>query len=130
MSNVLEKKKLLLVDDQAHVRDLLRELFTDFRVFEARNGQEALDLLARTTPDLILLDIDMPVMSGVETFRRMKERESSRSIPVIFLTASNSKEIVEECILQGAMSYILKPFDPSDVRKRVSKVMEKLNEGS
>ncbi len=89
-----------------------------YNVLLAESGREALDKIKCEKIDLILLDIAMPVMDGLETFKRMKE--SNVEIPVIFLTASGYEDDVRTAINLGAVNYLKKPFFPEELLKRVA----------
>ena len=93
-----------------------------YEVVLAESGERALYLLRNEKIDLVLLDIAMPKMNGIETFERMKE--SSVDIPVIFLTASGHEEDVMSAIRLGAVNYLKKPFQPQELLKRVAKEFE------
>ena len=89
----------------------------------AGSGIEALDKLEEEQVDMVLLDIDMPEMNGIETFERMKQ--FAADVPVIFLTASGLEEDVHNAIEMGAVNYLKKPFRPQELLKRVSQELEK-----
>ena len=89
----------------------------------AKSGQEALDKLITEDIDLVLLDIEMPGMNGIETFKRMKE--DNIEVPVIFLTASGYEDDVMAAISLGAVNYVKKPFLPKDLLERIAKEFEK-----
>lgn len=88
-------------------------------VYVAYNGQECLSLIAKVTPDLILLDIMMPEMDGIETCQRLKSRPETEAIPIIFITAKASKEGKLEGLDAGAVDYITKPIDLDETIARV-----------
>ncbi len=113
--------KILVVDDQLiNVQLLKRKLEREgITVISAYSGQEALDAVARDKPDLILLDVMMPEMDGIEVCTRLQSREDTRSIPVIFITARNSKEGKIEGLAVGAVDYITKPIDLDETLARV-----------
>jgi DNA-binding response OmpR family regulator len=112
---------ILVVDDQPiNVQLLKRKLEREgIRVVTAYNGLEALDLVAREKPDLILLDVMMPDMDGIEVCQRLQASEETRSIPVIFITARTSKEGKIEGLGVGAVDYITKPIDLDETYARV-----------
>ncbi|NTV94473.1 MAG: diguanylate cyclase [Thiobacillus sp.] len=111
---------LLIVDDERQNRALLTELLKDeYRLILAKNGVQALERAAEHKPDLILLDVLMPEMDGYTVIRRLKNDESTRDIPVIFVSALDSAESEERGLELGAVDYISKPFRPSIVRARV-----------
>lgn len=116
-------KRILVVDDDS--MNLMRTkmiLGKEYDVFLASSGMEALDTLKREEMDLVLLDIEMPGMNGIETFERMQK--FSVKIPVIFLTASGDKDDVMSAIKLGAVNYLKKPFLPQELLKRVAKEFE------
>lgn len=115
--------RILVVDDVALMRSLLAKALAKagYQVSEARHGQEALRLAARDIPDLIILDIMMPVMSGLECLRGLKTVSRLRDIPVLMCTALREKAQVLEAMQGGAADYIVKPFKIGAVLERVAK---------
>lgn len=117
------KKRILVVDDDN--MNLVRTkmiLGQEYDVLMAESGAEALAKLKSEKVDMVLLDIDMPEMNGIETFERMKS--FAGGIPVIFLTASGLEEDVVNAIRLGAVNYLKKPFRPQELIKRVSQELE------
>ena len=112
---------ILIVDDQPiNVQLLKRKLEREgLRVVPAYSGIEALDLIAKSKPDLILLDVMMPDMDGIEVCRRLQASADTRAIPVIFVTARTSKEGKIEGLSVGAVDYITKPIDLDETLARV-----------
>jgi len=112
---------ILVVDDQPiNVQLLKRKLEKEgITILTAYNGQEALDVVSRIKPDLILLDVMMPDMDGIEVCQRLQASEGSRHIPVIFVTARTSKEGKIEGLGVGAVDYITKPIDLDETLARV-----------
>ena len=120
------KKRIVVVDDEEDIVDLIRYNLTKegFDVVPARNGREALDQLV-PAPDLVLLDLMMPVMDGFETCRRLKAQPAMAGIPVVFITASAS-EVDEVVGLElGADDYIQKPISPRKLVARVKAVLRR-----
>ena len=118
------KKRILVVDDDT--MNLSRTkiiLGKEYDVFLADSGIGALEKLRSEKADMVLLDIDMPGMNGIETFKRMKE--FATDIPVIFLTASGLEEDVHNAIKLGAVNYLKKPFRPQDLIQRITQEFEK-----
>jgi CheY-like chemotaxis protein len=113
--------KILVVDDQPiNVQLLKRKLEREgMQVIAAYSGQEALDLVAQEKPDLILLDVMMPEMDGIEVCQRLQSSEDTRPIPIIFVTARSSKEGKLEGLGVGAVDYITKPIDLDETLARV-----------
>ncbi|MCI8516388.1 MAG: response regulator [Hungatella sp.] len=113
------RKRILVVDDDAMNLKRTRMILEKYyNVLLAESGREALEKIKYEKVDLILLDIAMPIMDGLETFKRMKE--SDVDIPVIFLTASGYEDDVRTAISLGAVNYLKKPFFPDELLKRVA----------
>ncbi|MCI9103062.1 MAG: response regulator [Lachnospiraceae bacterium] len=118
------RKRILVVDDDAmNLKRTRMILEKHYNVLLAESGREALEKTKYGKIDLILLDIAMPMMDGLETFKRMKE--SNVEIPVIFLTASGYEDDVRTAISLGAVNYLKKPFFPDELLKRVAMGLEK-----
>jgi serine phosphatase RsbU (regulator of sigma subunit) len=119
--------RVLIVDDEPFNLDYLQqELEGDgFQILTAANGQEALERVASDAPDLILLDIMMPVMDGFEALRRLKAIPASRSIPVIIISAASDLKNMVKGIGLGAEDYLPKPFEPTLLRARLASSLEK-----
>lgn len=117
------KKRILVVDDDS--MNLARTkiiLGKNYDVLLADSGIDALAKLKDEAVDMVLLDIDMPEMNGIETFERMKK--FAAEIPVIFLTASGLEEDVRSAIKMGAANYLKKPYRPQELMKRVAQELE------
>lgn len=123
----MAKPKILIVDDEPFNVDYLEQELeeSDCETLTAGNGQEALRIVQRDAPDLILLDIMMPVMDGFEVLRRLKADAETRDIPVIVISATTNMESVVRGITLGAEDYLPKPFDPVLLHARVSTGLEK-----
>ncbi|MFT3870175.1 MAG: response regulator [Nibricoccus sp.] len=117
----MSSPKILVVDDQpVNVQLLKRKLEREgIQVAAAYTGGEALEVVVKEKPDLILLDVMMPDMDGMEVCQRLQETEETRSIPVIFITARSSKESKLEGLAVGAVDYITKPIDLDETLARV-----------
>ncbi|MEO6567705.1 MAG: response regulator [Opitutaceae bacterium] len=117
----METPCILVVDDQPiNVQLLKRKLEREsIRVLTATNGVEALEITTKEKPDLILLDVMMPDMSGIEVCQRLQAHEDTRSIPIIFITARTNKEAKLEGLGVGAVDYITKPIDLDETMARV-----------
>ncbi len=115
-----EKARILIVDDTPFNVKVLNDLLqTDYDIYAANNGREALDIVSRIKPNLILLDVMMPEMDGYEVCRRLKADENTAAIPVLFVTAKIEVEDETKGLELGAVDYITKPVSPSIVRARV-----------
>ena len=116
----MDKAKILIVDDTpANIETLNETLENEFDIYFATDGNDALQKVHLLGPDLILLDIMMPVMDGFEVCRRLKENEQFRDIPVIFITALDQPEDESKGLVLGAADYVTKPFNPDLVLLRV-----------
>jgi len=126
MDNNLLKSKLLIVDDSPSNIDLLLDILkSDYKLTIATNGKNAIKLaLGKSKPDLILLDIVMPVMDGFEVCIRLKKNERTRDIPVIFLTAKTEIDDIIKGFDLGAVDYITKPFNRTELLARVKTHIE------
>jgi signal transduction histidine kinase/ligand-binding sensor domain-containing protein/DNA-binding response OmpR family regulator len=116
---------ILVVEDNADVRGYIREHFDfKYRVIEARDGQAGLDRAIEQVPDLIISDLMMPKMDGIELCRRLKTDERTSHIPVILLTARATGESKVEGLETGADDYLTKPFNPQELQVRVKNLIE------
>ena len=114
------KPRILIVDDEpVNLRVLKKTLSEQYDLYFAKNGADALELVDSEHPDLILLDVMMPNMTGFEVCETLKLNESKKHIPVIFVTALNDAVDEAKGLALGAVDYITKPFSPSVVRIRV-----------
>ncbi len=114
------KPRLLMVDDQPISNQVMRQIFAaDFQVFMATGGAQALAICKDNPPDLVLLDVGMPGMDGFEVCRQLKADDSTRNIPVIFVTAYNDAAQETHGLDVGAVDFIAKPVNPAVVRARV-----------
>lgn len=119
-------KKILVVDDEVDIQRIVafRLEKGGYQVFSAYNGLEGLEIAAREKPDLILLDLRMPKMSGEEACQKLKADPALKAIPIIFLTASqfvHTEELVKTC---GADDLLIKPFTPEDLLAKISKYLK------
>jgi two-component system phosphate regulon response regulator PhoB len=107
-------RTILVVDDDEDIRSLLRAMLERgaHRVLEAADGEEALEMIARALPDLVLLDLHMPYLDGPEVCRRVKADPATRDLPVLMLTAAVQDENRRRCLDAGADGYLTKPFSP------------------
>lgn len=121
MSVYLPKhSSILIIDDDISLIRMLSEILKDFgRILFANSGEMGLQVAREQKPDLILLDVDMAPMDGLEVCRRLKEDEASRNIAIIFVTASIGMESEIACLDAGAVDFICKPLNPLVVQARV-----------
>ena len=122
-----EKFSVLVVDDSEMNRDLLSRRLSkmNLELFEAANGEEALQAMKKHSFDLVLLDIMMPVMDGYETLERMQNDQDTQRIPVIMITALDDVDSAVRCIDMGAVDYLTKPFNPTLLKSRVTACLER-----
>lgn len=119
------KKHILVVDDMvSNLKALNGILEEDYRVSAVKSGKQALRFMEKTMPDLILMDIDMPELDGVETVKAMQEAHGKKSAPVIFVTALSDKETVRRCREVRAKDYIVKPFKPVYILECIELALE------
>lgn len=120
-------KKIVLAEDEPQIARLIEFKLKKegYSVTSKENGEEALKAIKEDKPDLILLDIMMPVMGGYEVLRRLKEDENLKSVPVIMLTARAQEKDVVKGIDMGAEDYITKPFHPAELLARVKRILDK-----
>ncbi|MFH4966515.1 response regulator [Gaetbulibacter sp. M235] len=122
----LEKRKVILVvEDEREIQLFLNELLKEkYKIVIANNGFEALEMMRKELPDIIITDVMMPVMDGIELCKKVKSEDRTCHIPVIMLTAKNSIIHRIEGLESGANSYIPKPFHPDHILVRVQKLLE------
>jgi len=116
-------EKILVVDDEEQIRELLREFLTGagYEVAVAANGEDALEVAQRERPDLILLDVRMPELDGVETCGRLKTNDKTRSIPIIMATAFG--DTLAEALDAGADDFVSKPFQLEEIGLRIKSLL-------
>ena len=115
--------KILLVDDAAFMRMRCKKLLTDegHNVIEAENGADGVEKYKSETPDLVLMDITMPIMDGITALKEIRQHDQSASIAMV--SAMGQQAMVMEAIKAGAKDFILKPFEPEKVLKTVRKLV-------
>jgi two-component system, chemotaxis family, chemotaxis protein CheY len=116
---------ILLVDDEAHIRKfislLLRHLGVE-RIFEAANGSLALDVYKKEKPDLVMLDVNMPVMDGIETLRALKQIDPD--CVVVMLTSLANRQTIDEAVALGAANYIRKDAPPEEIGRALNDTID------
>lgn len=121
----VDKPLLLVIDDNADIRNLIKELLAnDYQIVEAQNGKEGIRLASKYVPDLIICDVMMPVMDGLECCRRIKEEITTSHIPVLMLTACSMDEQRIQGYESGADGYLSKPFNSKMLRMRCENLIE------
>ncbi len=119
---------VLIVDDSASMRKVIRKIlrisgFDLGEIFEASNGQEALEILESNWVDLILSDIHMPVMDGLTFLAELRKKEDFKDIPLVFITTESAEEKLNKAMSLGAQGYIRKPFEPEQIREYLKGIM-------
>ncbi len=121
----MKKKVIMVVDDDYENQVLAQKILEDeYQIASASSGEMALQFIPKIKPQLVLLDLNMPGMSGIEVFRCMKEQFGDSCPPVIFLTADRRPEMEVTCFREGAADYISKPFVPNIMINRVKRTIE------
>ena len=119
-TNPVDKPTILIVDDTPTNLNILEEILEgSYLISIAQSGTQALSVIEKSLPDLILLDVNMPEIDGFETCRKLKSKEDTRHIPVIFITARVEPEDLIQGFKEGGVDYITKPFNHSEVLARV-----------
>jgi DNA-binding response OmpR family regulator len=113
--------KILVAEDEKHIADMISFKLTNggHQVVRAQDGEQAISLAARESPELILLDVMMPGLNGYEVLRRLKGNPALRSVPVIMVTAKGHERDVLSGLRGGAVDYIVKPFSLKELAARV-----------
>jgi len=116
---------ILVAEDERDIRELIAFTlkYHGFEVITAENGEQALQLAAEAKPDLLLLDVRMPRLTGYEVCQKVKERDDLRRIPVVFLSAKGQESEILQGRQAGAVDYILKPFSPQELAERLKAVL-------
>lgn len=117
--------KILVAEDEKDIRELISFTlrFAGYQVWTASDGQEAVETAQEVLPDLILMDVRMPRMTGYEACEAMKHIDTLRDIPVVFLSAKGQETEIQQGLAAGATAYILKPFAPAELTLRVKELL-------
>ncbi|MDE7060430.1 MAG: response regulator, partial [Lachnospiraceae bacterium] len=122
----MEKLRILAVDDNmVNLASLEQELKDEYEVIPVSSGKRAIKFLYIEKVDLILLDVQMPIMDGIETLKEIRTQENGITVPVILLTAKKDKETVIEGSKLGIMDYIVKPVNSDDLHERVKRALKR-----
>ncbi len=119
-------KTILVVDDEEEICSSLEDVFNEegFIVYTARNSKEALNILQKIVPDLILLDIVLPEVNGIELCKKIKKNLSFENVPVILMTSFDNEERKVDSYIAGANNYITKPFEIDDLVLKIRNELE------
>ncbi len=125
LKNTQMKRKILIVDDNPDLIYVLQRLvqLVGYDFIVATNGKQAVDIAAAQLPDLIILDIMLPEMDGLEAARLIRQNPKTHSIPILALTAKVSLKDKEECLQSGCDDYISKPYTPKQLASRIEKLL-------
>jgi len=117
---------ILVAEDERDIRELIA--FTlrlgGFEVEEATNGMEAVEKARQLCPDLIIMDVRMPKMTGYEACQELKETDETRDIPIVFLSAKGQEAEIKQGMELGAVDYIIKPFEAEQLPKRMAEILK------
>jgi CheY-like chemotaxis protein len=118
-------KKILIIDDEEGMRKALRKLLeaSGFEVIEAENGIDGISRAKKDAPDLILLDIAMPELDGIEVCKRIKEFEELRKIPILMVSSMIDRELVVIAIKEGASDFVAKPVKKKELLDKINKYL-------
>jgi len=120
---------VLVVDDSSTVRKIIQRCIRQSdvgvtEIFEAANGQEALDLLAKRTVDVVLTDINMPKLDGIQLLAAIRQRAEWGALPVLMITTEAGADAVMDAINKGATGYIKKPFTPAEIHDQLTPILK------
>lgn len=124
--------KILIAEDERDIRDLIEFslTFAGFEVVTAVDGQDAVEKALAAKPDLIMMDVRMPRMTGYEACAKMKTMDEIKDIPVVILSAKGQESEIQTGLNAGAYEYILKPFAPDELIQRVKDIVSSLAQKS
>jgi CheY-like chemotaxis protein len=127
-----DMKKILIAEDERDIRDLISFTlkFAGYEVVAVVNGEEAVKTAQTDRPDLIIMDGRMPKMSGYEACEKIKQMDETKDIPVVFLSAKGQESEIQAGLKAGALEYLLKPFAPDELIKRVQTIFDQLDHPS
>lgn len=121
--------KVLVAEDERDIRELIAFTlrFAGFEVELVSNGVEAVEKAPQVVPDLILMDVRMPRMTGYQACEALKDNPVTKDIPVVFLSAKGQESEIQEGLEVGALEYILKPFAPETLTAQVKRILKETN---
>ncbi len=119
--------RILIAEDERDIRDLIEFTlkYAGHEVIKATNGAEAVEMAPDVKPDLILMDVRMPRMTGYEACRALKAIDDVKDIPVVFLSAKGQQSEMDTGMDAGAYDYILKPFAPDELTRRIAEILQR-----
>jgi DNA-binding response OmpR family regulator len=119
--------KILIAEDECDIRDLITYTlrFANYDVIAVSNGEEAVTMARQEVPDLILMDVRMPLMTGYEACAAIRAEPNLKDIPIIFLSARGQDSEIQAGLQAGAVEYLLKPFAPNQLTARIQTILAK-----
>lgn len=125
MSIMAMSKNILVIEDELDILKIIifRLKKAGYKIMTAPGGQEALEILRETKPDLIVVDLVMPVVDGYEVCKRVRENKILKDIPILLLTASATTNMDEKVKFTKANDYLVKPFEPQDLLSKIKKLL-------
>jgi DNA-binding response OmpR family regulator len=119
--------KILVAEDERDIRELIGFTlrFAGFEVVLAVNGEEVIAKAPAEQPDLIILDVRMPKMTGYDACRKLKDNPATSNIPIVFLSAKGQEGEIEQGLASGAIEYIVKPFAPDELTNQVKDILKR-----
>ncbi len=119
--------KILIAEDEPDIRELVAFMlrFAGYEVMAASNGEEAVQAATHDIPDLVLMDVRMPRMTGYDACRIMKANPNLQDVPIVFLSAKGQEAEIQSGLEAGAEEYLLKPFSPDELTNRVRSILSK-----
>jgi len=126
----MSQKKILVVDDEINILKTLTDLLSSsgYEVVTAMDGKAGIEMAKKAKPDLVLLDIMMPKVSGIELLKQVKSKTKHAHIPIIVLSAKSNIETIEEAMKNYADKYITKPYDPQDLLTSIQTALDRSSE--
>lgn len=123
----MDKKKILLVDDEEYIikMNMLRLVDSNYDVISANNGKDGFEKAEKESPDLIIMDVAMPIMDGLQTLVKLKTSPKTSRIPVIMLTGVGEKTALNKAMVSGAADFIEKPFNGEKLMEAIRKNLPK-----
>jgi DNA-binding response OmpR family regulator len=120
--------KILVAEDERDIRELIAYtlMFAGYEIIQASNGADAVSLAVQEKPDLILMDVRMPRMTGYQACEVLKQNPETKDTPVIFLSAKGQESEIQQGLGAGAVKYILKPFVPDELTAQVKNILKEI----
>ena len=119
--------KILIVDDMVSIRSVLKEILSPLgaKIYEAENGQDAIEKVIKTKFDVVLMDIEMPIINGLDVLKQLRQVHGFRHLPIIMMTGLTDESLISKAFENGAYDYVRKPINASEVLARIRSVLER-----